>query len=463
MTREKFICLTPVLMFSPAAVTAQTADRQAGQTPPRPNIVAIVADDLLTSELSCYGGVNISTPNIDRLAREGIQFSNAYASMSMSVPIRASMYTGLFPARHGSYQNHKPTFKGTKTVNDYMPEEGYRVGRTGKNHPGPQPLYAFDQIPGFTVNCVSPTADFSVDGIREWVTRSDDPFLLYVCSIHPHVPWTWGDPGEFDPDKLVLPPNYVDSPATRRIFTKYLAEVRALDNEVGAVLDMLTETGKLDETIVIFLGEQGPQFPGGKWTSWYPGVHSALLARYPSRIEAGTDTDAIVQYEDLLPTFLDIAGGEPRAELDGVSFLDVLYGKRDKARKWAYFLHNNIPEGRAYPIRAIRDDRYALILNLTPEAEYHEKHVMRENSDSGVWESWMAAVPGDPEATRLVDRYLHRPAVEFYDLKRDNWELRNLADEPRHKKRIERMRRELMSWMESQGDTGAAMDVGNWQ
>lgn len=453
----KTLCLTPALLLPLAHASARTEEPVH-----RPNIVAIVADDLLSSELGCYGGVNVPTPNIDRLAREGMTFRNAYASMSMSVPIRASMYTGLFPTRHGSFRNHKPTFQGTKTVNDYMPQQGYRVGRTGKNHPGPQSLYAFDEIPGFTVNCVSPTAPFSTDGIREWVTRSDDPFLLYVCSIHPHVPWTWRDPTAFDPDKLVLPPNYIDNPRSRNIFCKYLAEVRALDDEVGAVLEMLTETGLLDDTMILFLGEQGPQFPGGKWTSWYPGVHSALITRYPDNIRPGTTTDAIVQYEDLLPTFLDAAGGEPRAELDGESFLDVLYGRDRKARRWAYFTHNNIPEGRAYPIRAIRDERYTLLLNLTPDVEYHEKHLMRENSDSGVWEAFKQSVPGDPEAVRLMERYLHRPAVEFYDTKRDGWELRNLADKPRYKKRIERMKRELEKWMTLQGDTGAAQDVGKW-
>jgi uncharacterized sulfatase len=456
MTKEKLVCLTtPALLLSSAFVSA----RETNASVERPNIVAIVADDLLSSELGCYGGVNVPTPNIDRIAREGVQFSNAYASMSMSVPIRASMYTGLFPARHGSYQNHKPTFKGTKTVNEYMPEAGYRVGRTGKDHPGPKAVYKFDEIPGFTVNCVSPTAPFSTDGIREWVARDDDPFLLYVCSTHPHVPWTWGDPSQIDPGKIVLPPNYVDNPDSRKVYAKYLAEVRALDDEVGAVLDMLTETGKLDNTIVMFLGEQGPQFPGGKWTNWYPGVHSALLARYPAHISPGSKSDAIVQYEDLLPTFLDIAGGGVRPELDGISFRDVLYGEKKQAREWAYFLHNNIPEGRAYPIRAIRDGRYALILNLTPEAEYHEKHLMAENSDSGVWEAWMESVPGDAQAVGLVERFLHRPSVEFYDMKRDNWELHNLADRGKYQKRIERMKSHLLKWMEEQGDTGAAMDV----
>ena len=237
------------------AAAAGAADRTPAQEPEqRPNIVVIIADDLLSSELGCYGGQNIDTPNIDRLAREGVQFYHNYASEAMSVPIRASMYTGLYPAHHGSYQNHKNTFPGTKTVNEYMPEVGYRVGRTGKDHPGPKSVYKFDEIPGFTVGCTAKKAPYSTDGIREWMSRSDDPFLLFVCSINTHAPWTWGDPGEFDPDKIKVPGNCVDSPEMREIMTRYLAELRALDNEVGSVLQTLEDIGKLDNTIVFFLG-----------------------------------------------------------------------------------------------------------------------------------------------------------------------------------------------------------------
>lgn len=424
----------------------------------RPNIVVFVADDLLSSELSCYGGKNIETPNIDRLAKEGVKFTHNYASIAMSVPIRASMYTGLYPIRHGSYQNHKPTFEGTKTVNEYMKEEGYRVGRTGKDHPVTPSVYKFEEIPGFTRNCVAAKAPYHVNGIREFITRDNNPFLLYVCSIHPHVPWTWGDPNEFDPDKLILPENCVDNPQMRKIFTRYLAEIRALDNEVGSVLEVLAESGKLDNTLVIFLGEQGPQLPGGKWTCWYPGVHSALLARYPAKIEAGRVSHAIVQYEDLLPTFIDIAGGDPRKELDGLSFKKALFGESEHARDYAYSIHNNIPEGRPYPIRSIRDERYALIWNLTSDEPYYEKHYMKEPL-SGIWGIWKAAENKDPNAKMLVDRFVHRPEFEFYDLEKDPWEMHNLAKKPKYQPRIQEMKRLLEAWMKQQGDKGAAMDI----
>lgn len=441
----------------PAA--AHAADKAPVKQDGRPNIVVIMADDLLSSELSCYGGQNLKTPNIDRLAAEGVRFTNNYASEAMSVPIRASLYTGLYPARHGSYQNHKFTYEGTKTVNEYMPEVGYRVGRTGKDHPGPKSVYKFDEIPGFTVGCTAAKAPYSTDGIEKWMSESDEPFLLYVMSINSHAPWTWGDPSEFNPDEIKVPGNCVDSPEMREIMCKYLAEVRALDNEVGSVLETLEKIGKLDNTIVMFLGEQGPQFPGGKWTLWNPGVNSAMIARYPARIKAGRVTDAIVQYEDILPTFIDIAGGEPCEELDGVSFKDVLYGESKTARKYAYGIHNNYPEGRPYPIRSIRDERYALILNLTPDKQYHEKHLMAtSNNKTGVWPTWQKAAESDERAEFLCDRFVDRPAIEFYDLKKDPWEMNNLADEKKYQEKIAEMKAELLRWMESQGDTGADMD-----
>jgi len=425
----------------------------------KPNIVIIIADDLASNELSCYGGKNLKTPNIDRLADEGIRFTNNYASCAMSVPIRASMYTGLYPAKHGSYQNHKRSFPNIKSITHYLPENGYKVARTGKQHSEPKSVYQFEEIKGFEVNCVSPTAHFSTDGIKEFMTNSDTPFCLFVCSTHPHVPWTWGNPEKFDPERVILPPNCVDNKETRELYTKFLAEVEALDIEVGAVLKTLEETGKLDNTLVIFLGEQGPQFPGGKWTCWNYGQSSALVARYPKKIKANTRTDAIVQYEDILPTLIDFADGDKIEGIDGISFLPALYGKQKTHRKYAYGIHNNIPEGPAYPIRSIRDERYKLIINLIPENEYHEKHMMDVKNRKQVWANWLESAETDTKAKWLVDRFVKRPAIEFYDMKKDPWELNNLADYIKYKNRIAEMKLELDKWMREQGDTGKEMDV----
>ena len=309
----------------------------------KPNIVVILADDLASNEISCYGGKNLKTPNIDRIAEEGIRFTNNFASCAMSVPIRASLYTGLYPARHGSYQNHKISYSDIKSVTYYLPQAGYRVGRAGKTHTVPKSVFNFEKVPGFEENCIAVTADYTVDGIRDFM-RQDSPFCLFVCSTLSHAPWTCGNKDEFDADKVILPPNCVDNKGTRELFRRLLAEIRALDNQVGDVLKTIEEVGKLDNTLVVFLGEQGPQLPGGKWTCWNYGQSSALVARYPAKIKAKSTSDAIVQYEDILPTLMEFVGGDEIEGIDGKSFLKALFGKEKEHRRFAYGIHNNIPE-----------------------------------------------------------------------------------------------------------------------
>ena len=418
----------------------------------RPNIVVVIADDLATEELGCYGGKNVPTPNIDRIAKEGIKFSNCYATTSMSVPIRASLYTGLYPVRNGTYKNHQTSRSDITSITTYLPENGYQVWRTGKTHTTPPSVFQFDDIPGFEVNCVSETADYYTDSLKLRIRNNKDPFCLFVCSTNPHAPWTVGDSSKIDPDKLILPPHLVDSKEFRKIYCTYLAEVVALDEEVGAIWRLLEETGELDNTLFMFLGEQGAQFPGGKWTMWNAGVHSAMLARYPAKIKAGTVTDVLVQYEDILPTFIEFTGGKPAAAIEGRSFLPALFGKKKECRQWAYGIHNNVPEGSAYPIRTIRDKRYKLIVNLTPDAEYHEKHVM----NSKVWTNWLY---GNEHAKKMADRYVNRPAIEFYDTQNDQCEMNNIASDKKYAKRIANMKQLLENWMKDQGDKGAEMDA----
>ena len=426
----------------------------------KPNILVILGDDMACTELSCYGGQNLVTPHIDQLASEGVRMTNNYASCAMSVPIRASLYTGLYPVRNGSFRNHKATFTDVKSVTHYLSDLGYRVGRTGKNHPANQPnVYAFETIPGFTVECTaSHPAAATVDGISEFMKRSDSqPFCLFVCSINSHMPWDAGDASEFDPSKLVLPPNCVDNAKTRHDYCDYLAEIRLFDNEVGMVMKALKESGADENTLVIVLSEQGPQLPFAKWTCYRYGQSSAMIVRYPGHVQAGSTSDALVQYEDIVPTLIEAAGGQPVAGLDGVSQLDVFLGKASDKRQWVYGMHNNIPEGPAYPIRSIQDKRYKLIVNLTPDSTYFEKHMMAKGDNR--WQSWVASARTDIHAKWLVDRFVKRPAIEFYDHETDPWELNNLAFNPDYQERIATMQKELYRWMDEQGDQGALMDI----
>ena len=440
-------------------VSLTTSLACAGLAAGKPNFLVIMADDLARNEIGCYGGVNVATPNIDRFAAQGLRFNQAINSMAMCVPMRASTYTGLYPLHNGVTRNHAATKPDRKSVVHYLKACGYRVGLTGKKHASPPAVYPFEDVPGFEPNCVALTAGYTLDGIKSFMTRdASEPFCLFVCSALPHAPWTVGDASKFPPEKLVLPPHWADTPETRLAFSKYCAEVAALDRQVGDVV-ALVDALKLDaNTLVIFSGEQGPQFPRGKWTNYDYGLASAFLARWTGRVRAGAATDAIIQYEDLVPTLVELAGGAQPEGLDGRSFAGVLAGSAAAHRDCAFALHNNAPEGRPYPVRAIRDTRYKLLLNLTPASDYHEKHLMDIDRE-GYWHSWVEAAKTDQKAAQAVQRYVRRPAVELYDVQADPWELTNLAERPELAGTRAAMEKRLRDWMAEQGDPGASLDV----
>ncbi len=435
------------------------ANAVLAQSPEKPNIIIIMADDLDSRQLSCYGGQNLQTTHIDQLAAEGMKFNAMIASEAMCIPTRASLLTGLYPVKHGAYQNHKPVNRDLKSVVHYLNDLGYRVGLTGKDHmTKPSNVFPFDLIDGFEPNCVASTDEYFLDSVRNYIVQ-DDPYCLFVMSINPHTPWTVGNPDEFDPEKLVLPAHWVDTELTRSEFRKYLAEVRRLDDQVGDIMKLLEETGTSDNTIVIFLGEQGPQFPGGKWTLYDNGQKSSMIVKWSGNVRPGSETDAIVQYEDITPTLVDIVGGKPIAGLDGRSFKQVLSKKEMQHRDVAYGIHNNIPEGPAYPSRSVRDLRYKLIWNLMPDSAYYIKYMLNTDNEKLAWTSWVDRATDDEQAKLLTERIVKKPAMEFYDIAKDPDELENLAGEPEFRTLVQSYLVKLQGWMDAQGDKGAALDV----
>lgn len=215
---------------------------------------------------------------------------------------------------------------------------------------------------------------------------------------------------------------------------------------------------------MLFTSEQGSQFPGCKWTNWDTGVHTALIARWPGTISAGQRTNAIVQYADVLPTLLELAGGTlNNGSFDGISFASVLHGRTHTHRQLAYGIHNNLPEGPAYPIRTVTNGRYRYIRNLVPENMYIEKHLMGWTGDgllnNPYWQTWVRDSWQDDHTYQLVQRYQKRPAEQLYDTANDPYELNNLAESPEHIWIREQLSNALDDWMRSQGDPGAPEDT----
>ena len=415
--------------------------------PARPNILLILADDMAWRDSGVYGNPEVRTPNIDRLATEGLTFDKAFTTTAMCAPSRQQLYTGLFPVRSGAYANHSEVRDGVKSIVHYLGALGYRVGIQGKRHFGPVESFPFE------------------DAGEAFVTRdSEQPFCLVVASQHPHLPWTEG-PGDYDPMRLTVPPDLVDNAETRRALAAYYSEVTAFDAEVGHWLQLIDAAGVAERTIVVVTSEHGPSFPGGKWTCYDLGLKTALVIRWPGRVRPNSRTDAMVQYVDIVATLLDAVGGasssvdSPTSALDGRSFLSVLLGQASEHRTHVYGVQTTqgIIGGKPYPIRSIRNGRFKYVANLKYGTEF--QNTLTETDKGGYWRSWLRDRSSNPRAARLVERYRRRPREELYNLDNDPLELNNLAADARYRPVLTDLRSRLRAWMREQGDEGIATEL----
>jgi uncharacterized sulfatase len=431
-----------------------------------PNILVIMADDCTYNDLPIYGGQNAKTPNIDKLAKESLVFNRAYLTEAMCQPCRAELFSGQYPMRNGCAWNHSASRDSVTSMPQHLAPLGYRVGLAGKVHVKPKKAFPFEEVKGFDTNCVrNPTRPHQLEGLVEFMERDrKKPFCLVVALVEPHIPWVMGDASQYPPAKLKLPPNIADTVRTRQDFAAYLAEITYMDGQVGEILRTLEDSGRMKDTLVLFTSEQGSQFPGCKWTNWDTGVHTALIARWPGRIEAGRRTDAVVHYADILPTVLALAGGDgSRHVYDGRSFAGVLLGKEARHREYAYGLHNNIPEGPRYPVRTVTDGQWRYIRNLLPGEIYIEKHLMGMKGTGALnnpyWATWVRDSWNNPHTYKVVRRYMRRPAEQLYHTSQDRYEMDNLAGDPAFAAIKARLSAELDRWMKEQGDPGAPQDT----
>jgi uncharacterized sulfatase len=423
--------------------------------PKQPNIVIFIADDCRKQDLGCYGSKDAITPNIDRLASQGLKFNNFFQATAMSSPTRHCLLTGMYPVRSGAYPNHTFIGDGIKTLPFYLSERGYRVALQGKRHIAPLGSFPFEYLGKGTAH-VKPEL---IEPFIADVSASGSPFFLFVASHDPHSPWTRGDRSLFDPATITLPPNLVDTKETREQYTAYLAEINQLDSDVGKVDALLEKYGLADNTIFIFTSEQGYSFPFAKWTCYDYGLQTAFIVRWKAVTVQGSITDAMCEYVDVTPTLVEIAGGKQLREVDGKSFLPVIKNPGNKFKEYSYSIHTTrgIIGGSGYfGIRSVRDAKYRYIMNLTPDVVFD---CMSTKKNDAVWSSWVKKAESDDFARRQVTVYRQRPKEELYDVEKDPGQMNNLAVIPEYAAKLKFMRKKLEAWMRQQGDRGQQTEM----
>lgn len=441
--------------------------------PAKPNVVIFIADDLCGYDVACFGGpTSARTPNLDRLAREGMKLTGCYNSSTVCAPTRQSLLTGMYPVRTGAYPNHSAVRAGTKTLPSHLKALGYRTACIGKEHFAPRESYPFDLRETAGANKAGAAGkrggngegddgELNLKAFEAFAAKGVAPFCAYLATHEPHGPFTKGDPSAHDPKTFVLPPYMPDTPETRQQLQGYYAEVDVMDRQVGEVMRILERSGQAANTLLIFLSEQGGGWPFSKWTLYNPGIHAAVIARWPGHIKAGTSSPALTQYEDILPTILAAAGAEPTqmdtgcpdanggTRFDGRSGLDVLLGKTDHLRDHVFGQNTMlgvIGVTSPYASRMVCDGRWKLIVN------YHSNSIF-PHTENGLAKTWKTAGEnGNAFAASQAARYAKRPEIELYDLQNDPWELKSVAENEENNAVVTKLREQLDSWLKQQGD-----------
>ncbi len=424
-----------------------------------PNLLLFLADDMTWTDLGCYGNPDAKTPNIDRLASEGVRFTRCYNAAPTCSPLRQSLYTGLYPVRNGAHPNHSRVREGVRSLPHHLKPLGYRTAIVGKRHEAPAKAFPFEYLGGShgDMGRTPDGADLPLGKAREFMARdAAQPWCLVIASNQPHTPWNRGDASAYPPASLSVPPFLVDTPELREGLSKYYAEITYMDGQVGRVMRDLKELDAEKNTVVLWLSEQGSQLPFGKWTCYDMGVHAAAALRWPGTVGKGTQSDALISYVDVVPTFVELAGGDPAGlGLDGKSFAPLLKGETTTHNEVVFSMNTTrgIYQGsEAYGIRSATDGRWLYIRNLHSESRFQNLVTQR----GAIFDSWRK-VDSDFARAR-VKAYQARAAEELFDLSKDPWCMDNLAGRRESATRQAALSRRLDAWMRQQGDEGDATE-----
>ncbi len=453
------------------AVLLDGIRRASGQaaTVKRLNIVLAIADDWSFPHAGIYGDPTVSTPNFDRVAREGARFTHAFTAAPSCTPSRAALLTGQAVHRleeggnlHGFLPKSYPVYP------DLLEEAGYVVGYTGKGW-GPGRVE-----PGGRVRNPAGPLFESFDDFMQRRSKAS-PFCFWFGSNDPHRPYEPGTGAHsgLKTDRVQVPRFLPDTLDVRNDLLDYYFAVQRFDRDLGRIIETLERAGELESTIIIVTADNGMPFPRAKATVYDGGVRVPLAIRWPGVARAGAVIDSFVSLTDLAPAVLESAGLEPLDTMTGRTLLPLLRGASQPGRDRVFIereRHANVRRGdQSYPVRAIRTNDYLYIRNFRPD-----------RWPAGDPQQYFAVGPfgdidGSPSKSLLLDRQTDptiasyfqlatakRPAEELYDLRRDPHQVENVAGRGAHRGVKQRLRAELDRWMRETGDPRATVDDDRW-
>ena len=464
------LVMAMVLLVPTATLTAADSPK-----PTRPNILFLLGDDWAWPDASCLGQPGIQTPTFDRLVREGVLFRNAHVTAPSCSPSRAAMLTGQWHWRLEQGANlHGFIPAQVATYPELLEQAGYFTGLTGKGY-GP------GSNAGRKHNAAGPA--FKNFATFLAARPKEQPFCFWLGSHFPHRPYPVGS-GEksgIDPTRIVVPPYLPDNETTRRDLGDYYQASQAFDREAGEAIAALEKIGELNHTLIVMTGDNGRPFPRCKATCYDSGTHQPLAVRWGARVAGGRTVEDFISLSDLAPTFLEAAGLTPPPVMTGRSFLKVLCsdksGQVDPTRDHVLTgMERHVTHGRndgkqsgvGYPIRTLLTRDFHYLRNFRPdrwpagdppvtnqpdfEKFARDTYAGFPDVDAGLTKAWLATHASDPAFQPAFGK---RPARELYDLRRDPYEMKNLAEDPSYAVTVKELDERLMAELKSTGDPRA--------
>lgn len=444
------------------ALVARAAAADSG----KPNVLFILAEDI-GPDLSCYGTPLIKTPNLDALAARGVRYQNCFTTAPVCSASRSAMMTGMYQTTIGAHQhrtwqwNKKPLPPGVRTITDYFRDAGYftcnlSAGGQGKGKQGGggTPGAAGAGKTDFNFLVEKP-----FDG-NDWNQRAPgQPFFAQITITESHKGPGWplarkvlGDRC-IDPSKVKLPPYYPDHPVARDEYANYLDSIMLVDQFVGELLARLAKDGLADNTIVVFIGDNGQCLFRSKQFLYDGGIHIPLLIAWPDKRRAGSVDERFVSSIDLSAAMIGMAGVKPGPAMQGRNFLDSSVAPREHI-----FAARDRMDTSIDRMRAVRTAQFKYIRNYLPAIPYMQHNAYKEAQ----YPTWNLVKQLAKEGKLTPEAALFaaptKPIEELFDLKADPHEVKNLASDPAHAETLKKMRALIDEWVVSTKDQGFNME-----
>jgi arylsulfatase A-like enzyme len=420
--------------------------------PKRPNILWVSFEDT-NPFYSCYGDPVARTPNVDRLAAQGCRWPKAFSTTGVCAPSRSAVITGMYPISIGTmhmrtahthpcapelptpYSAVVPHY--VRCFTEYLRAAGYYCTNNVKtDYQFDPPLTAWDEL--------STTA--------HWRNRPDpdQPFFAVFNPTRTHESGMWPDKTPemtFDPDAMLLPPYFPDTPKVREAMARMYTNIEHNDRYLGELLDQLEEDGLAENTIVFHWSDHGPMPRGKRWP-YDSGIHVPMIVRWPGGLEPGSVSERLLSTVDLGPTVLSLCGIDVPQYMQGQAFLGP---QSAPPRQYIYASRDRYDESYDM-IRAARDSRFKYIRHYRPDQPYL-LWIPYRNRHPILQEMWRLHMAGGLEGPQTLI-FQPRPAEELYDTLADPWETQNLAGNPDYTHELARLRAALDAWIDEVGDMG---------